>query len=137
MPANNEFNKTPKIEYSNPDPKNEMDSAIIRIPNEIWLMVLSHLDIKSLIFTMLSCKNMANLTNDDEVRARLYKAKVNHYFFKAQQVPSTPIESFVDRSSALSRLIPSYSNKPTNVLHPHKARQLYNNNPPGRGFIMK
>ena len=55
---------------TNTNIKNETESLISRILDDIWIEAFSYLDIKTLAFMMVSCKKMADLANDDETRER-------------------------------------------------------------------
>tara|TARA_R110000868_G_scaffold10345_2_gene50958 strand:+ start:992 stop:1552 length:561 start_codon:yes stop_codon:yes gene_type:complete len=132
-----EFKRTPEILCANADPINETESLISLIPAEIWMKIFSYLDITSLTHVMISCKKMADLANDNRTRERLYKSRENHRFFKFLQPEPTVIESFVTRHPVISQLLHNTpAHPPQGRINLAPAQIVYNDNPPGKGFVM-
>lgn len=103
-----ELQRTPKGIYLNPAQKNETHSQISRIISALWLDIFSYLDTSTLVIMMISCKKMANLTNDDKVRERLYLSKQYHLFTKRtfsfiDETPELTIASLSDHLSLPSQ----------------------------------
>jgi hypothetical protein len=77
---------------------------------------------------------MADLANANRVRERLYMSKQIH-FFKPFLSKPTLLESIFDRSTWLTGLlhqIPAQQFAPV-----PQTQQVYNDTPPGKGFVMR
>jgi hypothetical protein len=131
-----ELNRTPKKTYTNLNIKNETESLISGITDFTWLQIFSYLDLRSLALIMISCKKMAHLTNDNKTRERLYKSKKYHFF--NEFIPKTTVLEPFCETSEVARLIRRQEQHPVQQfeLIP-QTQQVFNDNPPGRGFVMK
>lgn len=130
-----ECNRVPKKNYTNAEIKNEAQSVICHILDDTWIQIFSHLDIRSLVFIMLSCKKIASLANDDGTRERLYVSNRDH-FFKMLSLKPTPLE-FSSRTPALLRLQQQLPAQQQLSVHSTPQYAYYNDNPPGQGFVMR
>ena len=129
-----ELKRTPRKTYINHEPKNETESLVSRIADVIWVKTFAYLDLKTLAIMMISCKKMACLANDSKIRERLYQSKQNSFFKSLLTVPRLEIKSEPARLFQQDLFVPQVP------VIPHQDLQVYqvhNDNPPGRGFVMR
>lgn len=127
--------KTPKREYKNPNPENEKQLSLC---NDVWLEVYSFLAVSDLVKLIITCKKLADLANEDNIREMLYQKKTDMKLKKGLKklfdlpfpiISPLVLHNFTGRMTGVNI-------QHIDPTHPPDF-DYYHDDPPGRGFVMK